>query len=146
MYVQCVYLQMFVISLTTVINRLSSNFIAVLLTEISYLLATNPRAPYFIPLLLFLTMVLLLRKAKKNREKVLRDWQSRNAQANLPISIGVDHFIDHDTIIQGNVTSSDLGEYYLVDEKPVSRAINNASVRKRNKEDNGNNNKKNDNY
>ena len=79
----------------------------------------------------------LLRKAKKNRDKVLQDWQSRNAQANLPISIGVDHFIDHDRI-----TFSELGEYYLVDEKPVSRAINNASVRKRNKEDNDNNNKK----
>ncbi|XP_019857682.1 PREDICTED: uncharacterized protein LOC109585984 [Amphimedon queenslandica] len=81
-------------------------------------------------------------KAKKNREKVLQDWQSRNAQANLPISIGVDHFIDHDTMIQGNVTFSELGEYYLVDEKPVSRAINNASVRKRNKEESSNNNKK----
>ena len=101
----------------------------VLLTEISYL-ATSPRV-ITVPLLLFLTMAFLHRKVKKSREKVLEDWQSRNAQANLPISIGVDHFIDHDTMIEGNVTFSELGEYYLVGEKPVSRTINNASVRKK---------------
>ena len=111
----------------------------VLLTEISYL-ATSPRV-LTVPLLLFLTMAFLHRKVKKNREKVLEDWQSRNAQANLPISIGVDHFIDHDTMIEGNVTFSELGEYYLVGEKPISRTINNASVRRRNKEESGNNNK-----
>lgn len=53
--------------------------------------------------------------------------QQNRARTNVPISIGVDHYIDHDTIVSGKITS-DLGDYYLVDETPISKDVANKSA------------------